>query len=71
MVQRQVIKNNKVGIENILKTLRKREIHYKYKRGQPLIPLNPLLAGNLKYTQRRNHLLRHLLIKQELDSYLY
>ena len=67
MVQSQVTKNNKVGIENIVKTLRKREIHYKYKRGQPLIPLNPLKAKDLEYTQRRNRLLRRPLIKQESD----
>ena len=67
MVQSQVTKNNKVGIENIVKTLLKREIHYKYKRGQPLIPLNPLKAKDLEYTQRRNRLLGRLLIKQESD----
>ena len=67
MVQSQVTKNNKVGIENIVKTLIKREIHYKYKRGQPLIPLNPLKADNLEYTQRRNRLLRRPLIRQESD----
>ena len=67
MVQSQVTKNNKVGIENIVKTLLKREIHYKYKRGQPLISLNPSKAGNLEYTQRRNRLLRRPLIKQESD----
>ena len=67
MVQSQVTKNNKVGIENIVKTLLKREIHYKYKRGQPLIPLNPLKVKDLEYTQRRNRLLRHPLIRQESD----
>ena len=67
MVQSQVTKNNKVGIENIVKTLLKREIHYKYKRGQPLIPLNPLKAKDLEYTQRRNCLLRRPLIKEESD----
>ena len=67
MVQSQVTKNNKVGIENIVKTLLKREIHYKYKRGQPLTPLNPLKANNLEYTQRRNSFLGCPFIKQESD----
>ena len=67
MTQSRNITNNNVGKINILKALRKRELHYKFKRGQILIPLDPSSANNPEYTQQRNRFIGRPLIKQESD----
>ena len=67
MTQSRNITNNNVGKINILKALRKRELHYKFNKRQIFIPLIPLLATNLEYTQQRNRIIGRPLIKQESD----